>query len=128
MERVWFSHYPAGIAATVDVQDFLSLKDALQRSCRRFAQLPAYSSMGATITYEALDRESGAFAAYLQKSLGLHPGDRVALMMPNLLQYPVALFGVLRAGLVVVNVNPQYTVPELAHQLEDSGAVAVVVL
>jgi long-chain acyl-CoA synthetase len=128
MERVWLSHYPEGIAATVDVQAFASLKDVMQRSCQRFARLPAYTNMGATITYGELDRQSGAFAAYLQKTLDLHVGDRVALMMPNLLQYPVALFGVLRAGLVVVNVNPQYTVPELAHQLKDSGAVAVVVL
>jgi len=128
MERVWLNHYPEGISATVHVHEFASLKDVLQHTCQRFAKLPAYTNMGATITYEDLDRESCAFAAYLQKSLGLHTGDRVALMMPNLLQYPVALFGVLRAGLVVVNVNPQYTVPELEHQLKDSGAVAVVVL
>jgi len=128
MERVWLSHYPEGIPTTVDVQEFASLKDVLQRSCQRFAKQPAYSNIGAMITYEDLDRQSGAFAAYLQKSLGLRKGDRVALMMPNLLQYPVALFGVLRAGLVVVSVNPQYTVPELDHQLVDSGAVAVVVL
>ena len=128
MERVWLSHYPAGISATVDVFAFASLKDVLQSSCLRFAKLPAYSNMGATISYEDLDRESRAFAAYLQKSLGLKIGDRVALMMPNLLQYPIAMFGLLCAGLVVVNVNPQYTVPELEHQLKDSGAVAVVVL
>jgi long-chain acyl-CoA synthetase len=84
--------------------------------------------MGASMTYAELDRSSRNFAAYLQKSLGLHKGDRVAIMMPNLLQYPVALFGVLRAGLVVVNVNPQYTPPELEHQLKDSGAAAIVVL
>ena len=128
MEPVWLNHYPEGISATVDVNEFASLNDMLQRSCQRFAKLPAYTNMGATITYEDLDRESCAFAAYLQKSLGLPRGERVALMMPNLLQYPVALFGVLRAGLVVVNVNPQYTVPELEHQLKDSGALAVVVL
>lgn len=128
MERVWLRHCPAGISATVDLQEFASLKDVLQRSCQRFATLPAYSNLGATLTYADLDRESCAFAAYLQNTLGLHVGDRVALMVPNLLQYPVALFGVLRAGLVVVNVNPQYTMPELEHQLKDSGAVAVVVL
>lgn len=100
-----------------------------EADCDRFSELPAaYSNMGASITYAELDEASRDFAAYLQNSVGLHKGDRVALMMPNLLQYPVALFGVLRTGLVVVNVNPQYTVPELEHQLKDSGAVAIVVL
>jgi long-chain acyl-CoA synthetase len=128
MERVWLSHYPPGIPPDVDLDEFQSLVDMLQASCRRFADLPAYSSMGAQITYADLDRESRAFAAWLQQSLGLCKGDRVAIMMPNLLQYPVAMFGALRAGLVVVNVNPQYTVTELEHQLLDSGAAAIVVL
>lgn len=128
MERIWLSHYPPGIPAEVNVHEFSSLRDVLLRSCQRFGDLPAYSNMGASMTYAELDRGSRNFAAYLQKSLGLHKGDRVAIMMPNLLQYPVALFGVLRAGLVVVNVNPQYTAPELAHQLKDSGAAAIVVL
>jgi long-chain acyl-CoA synthetase len=128
MERVWLNHYPAGIPPDVDLDEFTSLVDVLRTSCRRFAELPAYSSMGAKITYAELDRESLAFAAWLQKSLALRRGDRVAIMMPNLLQYPVAMFGALRAGLVVVNVNPQYTVTELEHQLLDSGAAAVVVL
>ncbi len=128
MERVWLSQYPPGVPAEVDVNAFASIRDVLRLSCERFAALPAYSNMGASLTYAELDRASGDFAAYVQQTLGLHKGDRVALMMPNLLQYPVALFGVLRAGMVVVNVNPQYTATELAHQLEDSGAVAVVVL
>ncbi len=128
MEKIWLSHYPQGIPAEVDVHAFASLRDVLRSSCDRFSELPAYSNMGASITYAELDEASRDFAAYLQNSVGLHKGDRVALMMPNLLQYPVALFGVLRAGLVVVNVNPQYTVPELEHQLKDSGAVAIVVL
>ena len=128
MERLWLNHYPAGIPPDVDLDEFTSLVHVLQASCRRFAQRPAYSSMGAQITYAELDRQSRAFAAWLQKTLALRKGDRVALMMPNLLQYPVALFGALRAGLVVVNVNPQYTVTELEHQLLDSGAAAVVVL
>ena len=109
MERIWLSHYPPGVPAEVNVHEFASLKDVLLRSCQRFGALPAYSNMGASMTYAELDRSSRNFAAYLQKTLGLHKGDRVAIMMPNLLQYPVALFGVLRAGLVVVNVNPQYT-------------------
>jgi len=128
MERIWLKNYPPGVPAEVDVREFASLRDVLQRSYQRFGKLPAYSNMGTTITYHDLERSSRDFAAYLQKSLGLHKGDRVAIMMPNLLQTPVALFGILRAGLVVVNVNPQYTVPELEHQLKDSGAVAIVVL
>ena len=128
MERVWLKHYPTGILPEVDLDEFASLVDVLQTSCRRFAELPAFSSMGNRITYAELDRESRAFAAWLQQSAGLHKGDRVAIMMPNLLQYPVAMFGALRAGLVVVNVNPQYTVTELEHQLLDSGAAAIVVL
>ena len=128
MERIWLNHYPPGTPAEVDVNEFASLADVLQRSCQRFGELPAYSNMGGSITYAELDRASHDFAAYLQKVLGLQKGDRVAIMLPNLLQYPVTLFGVLRAGLVVVNVNPQYTVSELEHQLKDSGAVAIVVL
>ncbi len=128
MEAIWLKHYPPTIPAEVDVHQFASLRDMLLRSCQRFGELPAYSNMGSSMTYAELDRSSRDFAAYLQRTLGLRKGDRVAIMMPNLLQYPVALLGVLRAGLVVVNVNPQYTVPELEHQLKDSGAAAIVVL
>ena len=128
MDKVWLKNYPPGVPAQVDVRVFDSLRDVLEHSCQRFSELPAFSNMGASMTYAELDRASRAFGAYLQQSLGLRKGDRVAIMMPNLLQYPVALFGVLRAGLVVVNVNPQYTVPELEYQLEDSGAAAIVVL
>ena len=128
MEKVWLSHYPAGVPAEVDLDAFASLPAVLQRSCQRFADRPAYSSMGQTMSYAELDRQSRAFAAWLQHDLSLRRGDRVALMLPNLLQYPVALFGVLRAGLVVVNVNPQYTPGELQEQLLDSGAAAIVVL
>ena len=128
MEKIWLKNYPKGIPAEVNLDEFSSLNDVLRHSCERFSDLPAYSNMGASITYAELYEASRDFAAYLQNGLGLHKGDRVALMMPNLLQYPVALFGVLRAGLVVVNVNPQYTAPELEHQLKDSGASAIVVL
>ena len=128
MEKIWLKNYPPGMSAEVDVHAFGSLRDVLRQSCDRFADLPAYSNMGAKLSYAELDEHSRDFAAYLQHTLGLNKGDRVALMMPNLLQYPVALFGVLRAGLVVVNVNPQYTPTELAHQLNDSGAKAIVVL
>jgi long-chain acyl-CoA synthetase len=128
MDKIWLKHYPQGIAPEVDVQAFPSLREVLRSSCERYADLPAFSNQGSTLSFAELDLHSHDFAAFLQHSLGLAKGDRVALMMPNLLQYPVALFGVLRAGLVVVNVNPQYTASELAHQLKDSGAVAIVVL
>jgi long-chain acyl-CoA synthetase len=128
MELTWLKHYPPGIPAEVDVNEFDSLVDVLEHSCKRFGELPAYSNMGVSMSYAELDRQSRDFAAYLQNKAHLKRGDRVALMMPNLLQFPVALFGVLRAGLVVVNVNPQYTSPELEHQLRDSGASAIVVL
>jgi len=128
MEKIWLKNYPPGMPAEVDLTAFSSLKDVLERSCQRFAALPAYSNMGSSITYEELDRSSRDLAAYLQQTVGLKKGDRVAIMMPNLMQYPVALFGVLRSGLVVVNVNPQYTASELEHQLKDSGATAILVL
>ena len=128
MDPVWLKQYPPGMPAEVDMREFASLKEVFEQACERFAGRIAYSNMGETLTYAQLDRKSRDFAAYLQKVLALRPGDRVAIMSPNLLQYPVAMYGVLRAGLVVVNVNPQYTAPELEHQLKDSGAAAVVVL
>lgn len=128
MDKPWLSQYPAGVPADIDGHRFASLKDMLAASCARFASLPAYSAMGETMTFRQLDEASRAVAAWLQKGAGLRRGDRVALMMPNLLQYPVALFGVLRAGMVVVNVNPLYTPRELAHQLNDAGVSAIVVL
>ena len=128
MQQTWLQHYPVGMPAHIDLKEFASLREVLERSCALFGSHIAFSNMGTTMSYAELDRHSRDFAAYLQKVLHLRKGDRVALMMPNLLQYPVALFGTLRAGLVVVNVNPQYTAPELEHQLKDSGATAVVVL
>ena len=128
MERIWLKQYPEGIPAEIDVDAYASLKHVLEDSCRRFADLPAYSNMGVSISYRDLDRASREFGAYLQKVLKLARGERVAIMMPNLLQYPVALFGALRAGCTVVNVNPQYTARELEHQLNDSGATVIVVL
>ena len=128
MDKIWLRNYPPGMPAEVDCAAFASLRDVLQTSCRRFGPLPAYSNLGTSISYAELDAASRDFAAYLQQAMGLRKGDRVAIMLPNLLQYPVALFGVLRAGLVVVNVNPQYTPAELEHQLKDSGATAILVL
>lgn len=108
MEKIWLKEYPAGVPAEVDLTEFTSLKDILEKSCQRFADLPAYSNMGVTLRYRDIDRLSRDFGAYLQE-LGLGKGARVAIMMPNVLQYPIALFGALRAGLTVVNVNPLYT-------------------
>ena len=105
-----------------------SLKEILEQSCKKFGDLPAYGNMGVSITYRELDQASRDFGAFLQKVVGLSKGDRVAIMLPNLLQYPVALFGTLRAGMTVVNTNPMYTARELQHQLNDSGATAIVVL
>ena len=128
MNKPWLAQYPAGVPAEIDMRRFASLVEMFSDACTRFAHLPAYRSMGVTMSYRELDQASGAFAAWLQKSAGLQRGARVALMMPNLLQYPVALFGVLRAGMVVVNVNPLYTPRELRHQLEDADVHAIVVL
>ena len=127
MEKIWLKSYPAGMPAEIDPRAYGSLKEMLEKSCARFRDRPAFSNMGATLSYGRLDALSRAFGAYLQAA-GLARGDRVALMMPNLLQYPVTMFGVLRAGMTVVNVNPLYTPRELRHQLEDSGAKAIVVL
>jgi long-chain acyl-CoA synthetase len=128
MDKRWLANYPHGIPPEVDVRSCDSLRDLFEHSCRRFAELPAYSNMGASLTYRELDASSRAFGAFLQHSLGMKKGDRLAIMLPNLLQYPLVLFGALRAGLVVVNVNPLYTARELEHQLVDSGASAIVVL
>ena len=128
MERIWLKQYPEGVPHDIDLEEFSSIKDILEKSTERFATHPAYSNMGATLTYADVDRQSRQFCAYLQKVVGLEKGDRVAVMMPNLLQYPIAVFGALRAGMSVVNVNPLYTPRELEHQLKDSGAKVVVVL
>ncbi|TKB48509.1 long-chain-fatty-acid--CoA ligase FadD [Ferrimonas sediminicola] len=128
MEKVWLASYPEGVPTEIDPDRFSSLVDLFEQSVARFGDKPAFINMGKTITYNELDKLSRDFAAYLQQDLKLTQGDRVAIMMPNLLQYPVALFGVLRAGMVVVNVNPLYTARELKHQLTDAGAKAIVVV
>jgi long-chain acyl-CoA synthetase len=126
--RVWLKEYQPGVPPDIDPSVYSSVADVLEKSCERFSALPAYENLGAGLSYGELDRLSQDFASYLQHALGLHKGDRVAIMMPNVLQYPVALFGILRAGLVVVNVNPLYTPRELEHQLNDSGARVIVIL
>ncbi|OZI32970.1 long-chain-fatty-acid--CoA ligase [Bordetella genomosp. 1] len=126
MEKIWLQSYPPGVPAEIDPAIYGSLVELLEQSCQRYAGNTAFISMGATLSYAELDRQSRAFAAWLQ-SRGLARGDRVALMMPNLLQYPIALFGVLRAGCVVVNCNPLYTPRELEHQLADAEVSAIVI-
>jgi long-chain acyl-CoA synthetase len=127
MERIWLKSYPQGVPTDVDTSAFASIKDVLAKSCERFASRPAFTCMDKSLTFAEVDQLSRQFAAYLQ-SLGLKQGDRVAVMMPNILQYPIAVFGILRAGMIVVNTNPLYTARELEHQLHDSGAKAVVIL
>ncbi|CAG9180377.1 long-chain fatty acid--CoA ligase [Cupriavidus pinatubonensis] len=127
MDRFWLKHYPAGVPAEIDASQFRSLAQLLEHSFRTYADRRAFVCMDKAITYGELDRMSAHFAAWLQ-SRGLRPGARVAIMMPNVLQYPVVLAAVLRAGFVVVNVNPLYTPRELEHQLKDSGAEAIVIL
>jgi len=128
MEKVWLKSYPAGVADEVDVGEFGSVANLIEKSCQRHGKRPAFSNMGATLTYDDIDRLSSRFATYLQQVLKLAKGSRVAVMLPNLLQHPVATFGILRAGLVVVNVNPLCTARELQHMLDDSGATAIVIL
>ena len=127
MEKIWLKQYPAGVPANIDVDQYPSLVALLEDSLKKYASLPAYKFMGKAISFAQLDQASRALAAYLQ-SLGLAKGDRVAIMLPNIPQYPVAVAAVLRAGYVVVNVNPLYTPRELEHQLKDSGAKAILIV
>ena len=126
--RPWLAHYPAGVPAEIDVNEFSSIPAVLERAIQQFGDNIAYSNLGKTLTYAEVDRLSRQFAAYLLGELKLKKGDRVAIMMPNCLQYPIATFGILRAGLTVVNVNPMYTARELKHQMVDSGASVILVL
>lgn len=124
----WLKSYPDGVDHTINIEEYNSLVQLLQESINDFGDQVAYINMGKSMTYRELDTLTRNFAAYLQHDAGLQKGDRIAIMMPNLLQYPIAVFGALRAGLVVVNTNPLYTDRELKHQLQDSGAKAIVVV
>ncbi|HHJ1297053.1 long-chain-fatty-acid--CoA ligase FadD2 [Pseudomonas sp. 17391] len=124
----WNDKRPAGVPSTIDIHAYTSVVEVFERSCKRFADRPAFSNLGVTLTYAALERQSAAFAAWLQHNTDLAPGDRIAVQMPNVLQYPIAVFGALRAGLIVVNTNPLYTEREMRHQFKDSGARALVYL
>ncbi|MEC5208160.1 long-chain acyl-CoA synthetase [Vogesella perlucida] len=128
MEKIWLKNYQDGVAAEIDINEFKSVSEVFERSAAKFRDRPALACMDKILSYGELDQLSANFASYLQNTLGLGKGSRVAIMMPNLLQYPVAVFGTLRAGCTVVNVNPLYTPRELEHQLKDSGAETIVIL
>ena len=127
MEKNWLKHYPAGVPAAIDADVYPSLVELMEAAFKQFPERPAYKMLGRTISFAQIDEASRALAAYLQ-GLGLEKGDRVAIMMPNVPQYPVAVAAVLRAGFVAVNVNPLYTPRELEHQLKDAGAKAIVIV
>jgi long-chain acyl-CoA synthetase len=126
-DRIWLDSYPAGVPADIDTNRYASVVDMMEESFQKFANRVAYTFMGKELTYKQVDELSQTFGAYLQ-GLGLSKGDRVAVMMPNVMQYPIAVAGIMRAGYILVNVNPLYTARELEHQLKDSGAKAIVVL
>ncbi len=128
MDKIWLDHYPSGVPAEIDVDQYQSIVEVFEHSCEQFNTRPAFSNMGTTLTYAQLNALSRDVAAYLQSELGLGKGDAIAIMLPNLLQYPVTLFGILRAGATVINVNPLYTARELRHQLKDSGAKTIFIL
>ena len=128
IEKLWHKSYQPGVPTLIDEKQFSSLPDFLEKTFQKFATKPAFHNMGKTLSYAEIDRLSNQFACFLQNDLNLSRGDRVAIMMPNLLQYPIALFGALRAGMIVVNCNPLYTPRELEHQLKDSGSKAIVIV
>ncbi|HEX4045292.1 MAG TPA: AMP-binding protein, partial [Gammaproteobacteria bacterium] len=128
MEKIWLKNYPPGVPAEINPDAYQSLVEIFEKSCLHYPDHAALYGLGTTLTYQQLDELSRDFAAYLQNKLNLVKGDRIAIMLPNILQYPIALFGALRAGLVIVNVNPLYTADEVAHQLHDAEASAIIVL
>lgn len=128
MDKVWLKSYPDWVSPTIELDRYQSLADLFLHCCDQYRDLPAYTNFDKTISYGELEVLARDFAAYLQVTLGMQPGDRIAIMLPNVLQYPIALFGAFLAGLVVVNVNPLYTPRELTHQLTDSGAKTILVL
>lgn len=128
MERIWLKHYPANVPSEINPDAYDSIVDLFEKSCREYQDLAAFTCLDVSITYDELEKQSRYFAAYLQNELKLKKGDRVAIMLPNILQYPVVTFGALLAGLTVVNMNPLYTAPEVQHLLDSSGAETIIVL
>lgn len=127
-DNFWKDKYPVGVASEINPDEYQNIQAVLKQSCKRFADKPAFSSLGKTLTYGELYKLSGDFAAYLQQNTDLQPGDRIAVQLPNLIQYPIVVFGAMRAGLIVVNTNPLYTAREMEHQFNDAGAKALVCL
>ena len=127
MDRVWTSAYEKGVPTEINPKEYSSINEVLEGSFKKFSEKESFYCMGKSFTWGEIDLLSQKFASYLQNDLGLKKGDRVALMMPNILQYPIALFGILRAGLIAVNVNPLYTARELEHQLNDADVKTIVI-
>ena len=125
-EKTWLKSYPVGVPANIDADKYCSVVEMMEEAFSKYGNKDSFACMGKTITYKQLDVKSKNFAAYLH-SRGLMPGDKFALMLPNTLQYPIALFGALRAGLVIVNTNPLYTPREMKHQFVDSGAKGILI-
>ena len=128
MEKIWLSSYQEGVRAEVNVREYQSIIDVFHQSAQKYAQRTAFINMNQHLSFSELKQKAEQFASFLQNHLKLPRGERVAIMLPNLLQYPVALLGALQAGMIVVNVNPLYTPRELEHQLNDSGATTIIVL
>ena len=128
MERAWFKSYPKGVPHEINPEEYDSLVDLFEVAFEKYGDLPAFENMGKILSYNEIDQYSADFASYLQHDLQLKKDDKIAIMMPNLLQYPIALLGALRAGLIVVNTNPLYTPSEMLHQFKDSNTKAIVIL
>ena len=128
MENKWKKHYPKSVPQHIDLTEYENILEVSDEAIRKYRNNIAFSNFDADLTYHELDVLSGQMASYFQNTLGLKKGDRIALQMPNVLQFPIALFGAFRAGLIVVNTNPLYTAPEMRHQFKDSGATAIVIL
>jgi len=128
MSKPWLQSYPEGVPAEISMDEYTSVADIFDQSVCKFDDLPAYSNFGKTITYQEVKKYTSQLGGYLKNELALDKGTKVAVMMPNLLQNPIAIFGILRAGMVVVNTNPLYTARELKHQLNDSGAEAIIIV
>ncbi|MGD8838972.1 MAG: AMP-binding protein, partial [Gammaproteobacteria bacterium] len=128
MEKVWLKSYPPGVPEEIELDSYQSVTDVFEQAIERFGQKPCFSNLGTTITYDDMDRYTDQLASYLQSLPGMGKGDRVAIMMPNVLQNPISIFATLRAGYTIVNTNPLYTARELRHQLCDSGARVIIVM
>ena len=124
----WFSQYPESFPQYIEESPFENIPALLEETCKKFQNLAAFTNMGKSITYGELDRLSNDFASFLQNVAGMKKGDRMAIQMPNIIQFPIAMIGAMKAGLIIVNTNPLYTPREMEHQFKDSGATAIVIL